>query len=198
MTKRLILESPFANTDRNKFNANYFYLCLVARKLMVESGDAPLFFHALYTQFLHDNVVDERNLGLFKSFEWHTFGDCKLYAIDRSISKGMILGGEDAIKKNIPVMFYTAMPEKHWISKRVAEINVIVDNKERWETGLKFVEELKENSEMNKRFEFNGDLTGYAQFNEEHIANVKACIMEFFAPLVDAIRYEESTTTKVV
>ena len=39
MNNKVILESPFANTDVNKFNANYFYLCLVARKIMKEDKD---------------------------------------------------------------------------------------------------------------------------------------------------------------
>lgn len=190
---KVILESPFSNKDQNKFNDNYFYLCLVARKLMKEEDHAPLFFHALYTQFLHDNKVEERNLGLFKSFEWHTHGDCKLYAIDRGVSYGMILGAEDAIKKNMPVMFYTAMPEEHWISKRIKEINTITDNKSRWEKGLAFISELTDYAEANgkkEQVEKTGDLTGYSEYNEDMITEVKDCILDFFAPLVDAIRNE--------
>ena len=182
---KIILESPFSNKDQNKFNDNYFYLCLVARKLMKEEDHAPLFFHALYTQFLHDNKVDERNLGLFKSFEWHTNGDYKLYAIDRGISYGMILGAKDAIEKGMPVMFYTAMPENHWISKRVSEINETVDNQTRWDKGLDLMSEL--DSELAEK---TGDLTGYSKYNEDLITEVKDCILSFFAPLVDSIRNE--------
>ncbi|MFS1426484.1 hypothetical protein LMH73_004725 [Vibrio splendidus] len=185
MTKKIILESPFSNADRGKFNANYFYLCLVARKLMVEQEASPLFFHALYTQFLHDNVIEERNLGLFKSFEWHTFGDCKLYAIDRGISAGMILGAEDAIKKGMPVMFFTAMPVDHEISKRISEINSIEDNQARWNAGLEYVSEIQATSST---FEKAGELTAYKQHNSSMLNDVEECILEFFAPLVDHIR----------
>lgn len=185
MTKRIILESPFSNADTNKFNANYFYLCLAARKLMIEQEASPLFFHALYTQFLHDNVIEERNLGLFKSFEWHTFGDCKLYAIDRGISAGMILGAEDAIKKGMPIAFFTAMPADHEISKRVTEINAIEDNQERWNAGLEYVTELRS---VSLAFEDTGALTGYMTHNEDMLRDVEECILEFFAPLVDHIR----------
>lgn len=190
MSDKIILESPFANEDRNKFNDNYFYLCLVARQLLKEHDHAPLFFHALYTQMLHDNSIDERKLGLEKSFIWHSHGDYKLYAMDRGIqnSKGMILGAEDAIKKGVTVVFYTAMPETHWISKRIQEINQIIDNRQRWEAGLAFEDELRSNPENVARFDETGDLTGYSSYNEETLLEIKNCILEFFAPLVDAIR----------
>lgn len=188
MNNKVILESPFANTDVNKFNANYFYLCLVARKIMKEDKDSPLFFHALYTQFLHDNSFDERNLGLSKSFEWHSGGDYKLYAIDRGISGGMILGAEDAIEKDMQVMFYSAMPKQHWISKRIQEINAIINNEARWEAGLAFEREMKSIEEFADRFEKTGDLTGYSEHNEDMILDVQNCILDFFAPIVDAIR----------
>lgn len=190
MTDKIILESPFTNTVPNKFNDNYFYLCLVARLLMKEQDHAPLFFHALYTQFLHDNSIEERNLGLKKSFEWHTHGDYKLYAIDRGIqdSKGMILGAEDSIKKGMPVMFFTAMPETHWIAKRIQEINLIFDNQERWNAGLELENEIRSNSENMQRFEETGELTDYKEHNKEMIVDIKNCILEFFAPLVDSIR----------
>ena len=188
MTKRIIIESPFKNDNKNKFNDNYLYLCLVARRQMKEEKASVLFFHALYTQFLNDNVADERLLGLLKSLEWHTFGDCKLYAIDRGVSEGMILGGEDAIKKDIKVAFYTALPENHWVSKRIAEINAILDNKKRWNAGIAFVNELKEINEYSERFENTGALTDYLDTNREIIKEIENCILEFFAPLVDAIR----------
>lgn len=194
MSDKFILESPFANQDRNKFNNNYFYLCLVARKIMIENNASPLFFHALYTQFLNDDVQEERNLGLFNSFNWHSDGDAKLYAIDRGLkdSKGMMLGAADAIKKGMPVKFATAMPETHWISKRVAEINEIIDNQERWDAGLAFEIELRSIPENMERFEKNGELTDYVRHNQKDLEEVKNCIMEFFAPLVKAIEEERS------
>ncbi len=190
MSKRIILESPFANTDRNKFNENYFYLCLVARKLMKEDNHSPLFFHALYTQFLHDNSIQERDLGIKKSLDWHTFGDFKLYAIDRNISKGMIIGALDAIEKGVRIQFYSAMPTYHWINRRLAKINCLTDNENRWNAGVAFIKELEDIEEMKERFDATGDLTGYTDFNSDTIDDVKNCILEFFAPLVDHIRNE--------
>ncbi len=182
MSTKLILESPFANTNPTIFNENYYYLCMCARKMMLEQGASPLFFHALYTQFLHDDIQEERNIGLFRSFNWHSDAHNKTYAIDRKISKGMILGAEDAIKKGIPVFFYTALPEDHEIAKKVAEINAIEDDKTRWDTGLDFINSLEMFDEEN------GDLTEYRSYNLDLLKDVYQCIIEFFAPLVDDIR----------
>lgn len=188
MNRLILLESPFSSDSQKVFCDHYFYLCLVARKLMKEQNDAPLFFHALYTQMLNDNVVKERDLGLEKSFHWHTKGDCKLYAIDRGISKGMILGALDSIEKNIEIQFFTAMPETHWVSRRIQEINVILDNKSRWEEGVKLVKELEKIQLDNG--DSSPDLTGYTEHNQNDIDLIKNCILEFFAPMIDFIRQD--------
>lgn len=187
---KIILESPFANEDQKKFNSNYLYLCVVARKLMIENEQAPLFFHALYTQFLNDNIKFERDLGLNKSFDWHTHGDYKLYAIDRSISKGMILGGEDAVLKGVPVYFFTAMPENSEEFNEVKIINENKDNKTRWIKGNKLVEKWNTDLEKKERFEKTGALSVYEAENEKDLNNVKNCLLNFFEPLIESIKNE--------
>ena len=196
MTDKIILESPFANANPQKFNDNYFYLCVSARKMMIEDDNAPLFFHALYTQFLHDNIQEERNLGLFKSFEFHSDADNKTYAIDRGISKGMILGAEDALKKGMDVKFYTVLPETNKIAKKIEEINKISNVEKRWEMGQRFVNQLMNSPSHKKSFEETGDLTMYSASIQKELKDVKKCIMEFFAPLVDAIRQESKVELK--
>lgn len=199
MTTKIILESPFANENKKKFNDNYLYLCTSARKMMIDDDNAPLFFHALYTQFLHDDIQEERNLGLFKSFHYHTSADNKTYAIDRGISKGMILGAEDAIEKNMEIKFYTVLPTTHIIHQKIEEINKIKDNKLRWIAGNKLVDKLLNNPSHKKSFEDSGDLTKYSKYVKDDIENVKKCILDFFAPIVDNIREELSiskTNTK--
>lgn len=183
-----MIESPFKNKDIKKFNANYIYLCLVARKVILDDKDSPLFFHGLYTQFLNDNDETERNTGIITSFNWHSPSDFKLYAIDRGISKGMIMGAEDALEKNIPIKFFTAMPEEHWISKRVAEINLIIDMKERWMTGLAFVEKMQSDKIIKELFEEDGELTGYVIHNDVEINKIKDCLFNFFSPLIEYIK----------
>lgn len=190
MSKNNLIESPFSNSNQRIFNDNYYYLCLVARKMMIENGSAPLFFHALYTQFLNDNIKEERNLGLQQSFKWHTLGDSKIYAIDRGISDGMVKGAEDAILKNISIYFYTALPENHEFAIQIERINKIENNKERWEAGLKLIQNTKNNLSVEdiERFENNGDLTNYTLFNLSDLNKVRQCLLEFFAPIIDDIR----------
>ena len=187
MTKRIILESPFANNDNNKFIENYFYLCLVARILMKKGNHSPLFFHALYTQFLNDRDKAERKLGLYNSFDWHTHGDFKLYAIDRGFSDGMLKGALDAIEKNIDIFFFTALPKDHWISNKIDEINKEELNEKRLELGQKFISTL---SATSTTFESKGELTEYKDYNTEYFSDIKDCILNFFAPIVDFIRAE--------
>lgn len=187
MTKRIILESPFANNDKNKFIENYLYLCLVARILMKKGNHAPLFFHALYTQFLNDRDEAERKLGLYNSFDWHTHGDFKLYAIDRGFSEGMLKGALDAIEKNIDIFFFTALPKDHWVSKKIEKINKEESNEKRLELGQELVATLTETSTT---FESKGELTEYKEHNAEYLSDIKDCILNFFAPIVDFIRAE--------
>lgn len=196
MTTKIILESPFANDNKQKFNDNYFYLCVAARKMMIDDDNAPLFFHALYTQFLHDNVKEERNLGLVKSFVYHSSADNKTYAIDRGISKGMILGAEDALKKGMDIQFYTVLPESSDIAKKITEINKISNVKTRWEMGQRYVSKLMEHPKHKESFENTGDLTLYMPTIQKDLKEVKKCILEFFAPLVDNIREELSINNK--
>jgi len=197
MTTKIILESPFANENKQKFNDNYFYLCVSARKMMTEDGDAPLFFHALYTQFLHDNVQEERNLGLVKSFVYHSDADNKTYAIDRGISGGMILGAEDALKKGMDIKFYTVLPETDPIAKKIDTINNITNVEKRWKMGKRMVDQMMNTPKHKDSFEKTGDLTLYSHSIKSELKDVKKCIMEFFAPLVDSIRAENKVENKV-
>lgn len=199
MTTKIILESPFANENKQKFNDNYFYLCVSARKMMTEDGDAPLFFHALYTQFLHDDIQEERNLGLVKSFVYHSSADNKTYAIDRGISGGMVLGAEDALKKGMDIKFYTVLPKSDPISKKIDEINKISNIEKRWEMGKRMVERMMTTPKHKESFENTGDLTLYSKSDaiKTELKDVKKCIMEFFAPLVDSIRAESKNENKI-
>lgn len=185
-----VLESPFKNDNQSIFNDNYFYVNACARKIMLENDVAPLFFHTLYTQFLSDNKTEERNIGLFRSFEYHSHADEKLYAIDRGISGGMILGAEDAIKKGMPIKFFTVHPASSKVGKKISEINSIEDNQTRWNAGLEFVSSLTSDPLVEKRFSLNGDLTNYKHEIREELSDVKKCILEFFEPLVKSIRKE--------
>lgn len=188
MTKKIVLESPFKNESQSIFNDNYFYVNVCARKMMKESDIAPLFFHTLYTQFLNDDMADERDLGLYRSFEYHSDAEEKIYAIDRGISGGMILGAEDAIKKGMTVKFFTVHPESTPIGKQISEINNIQDNASRWKAGVDFINHLKNEPSYAKRFEINGDLTNYKPYINPELKSVKECLLKFFEPIIKELK----------
>lgn len=196
MANKLILESPFKNSNQTIFNDNYFYVNVCARKLMKETETAPLFFHTLYTQFLNDDDKEERDLGLYRSFEFHSDAEEKVYAIDRGISEGMILGAKDAISKGMPVKFYTVLPETTPIGQQIKEINSISDNKSRWEAGLDFIEKLKSSSEYGKRFNINGDLTNYKNYIQKDLSQVKNCLLTFFEPIIKELKRDIAKTSE--
>ncbi len=198
MVEKIILESPFSNSDQRKFNDNYFYLCVCARKMMLDKNRevSPLFFHALYTQFLHDDVESERNLGLVRSFEYHSDASSKVYAIDRGITKGMVLGAEDALKKGIDIKLYTVHDPESNVGKAVSIINKVNDPAERWKMACSYVDSLKLMRKNKESYDETGDLTLYSDLIVDDLKEVKKCILDFFSPLVDSIRLEEKETLK--
>lgn len=184
-----IIESPFKNEDQTRLAENLMYVFVASRKLMVEDKVAPLFFHSLYTLFLDDNVKEERDLGLFRSFEWHTDADEKLYVIDRGLSAGMILGAEDAIKKGINIRFATLCPEGHGVHRMVNELNDIEDPVERLHEAKYLIEKLQ--NHYAGLFDKNGDITPWRSYNEADYQKVVETIEKFFSPLIDHIRKVE-------
>lgn len=184
---KVILESPFANENKQKFINNYLYLCVCARKMMLVDDDAPLFFHALYTQFLHDDNPDERNKGLYKSFEYHSDADYKTYAIDRGISNGMMLGAKDALEKGMKIEFYTVLPDWTYVAGRIKNINLIPNMLDRWNAGVEFVNELHQHPINKKSFDETGDLTVYSLEVDDDLKDVKQCLNDFFRPIIFSI-----------
>lgn len=182
----IILETPFKNENKQIFVDNYLYTNAVARKLMKEDNVSSLFFHTFYTQFLNDNDPSERDLGLKSSFNYHSGADCKVYAIDRGLSNGMILGAKDAIMKNIEINFYSVVYKDRSIIEELNIINSKSDNNERLELAIKFVEKLSQTefAKNNKT----GQLIDYNDSLSEHIVQVKDCLTEFFQPILDGIK----------
>lgn len=187
---KIALETPFKNKNNKKFSDNYFYTCAVARRLILDEDEhqTPLFFHALYTQFLSDNRSDERNIGLKRSFEFHSFCDTKLYAIDRGLSQGMFLGGQDAIEKGINIKFFTSSPDNHELNESIKKINNITNNKERWLTGVELIKSLEKNEEFIKH----GYIYNYHQELKEEIKEVKDIIKTFFMPIIKECKVKDS------
>jgi len=183
---KVILETPFKNENKQIFIDNYLYTNAVARKLMKEDDVSSLFFHTFYTQFLNDNIPEERDLGLMSSFNYHSDADYKLYAIDRGLSHGMILGAKDAIEKDIPIQFYTVLPHNSDVSKMLSAINRTRRSIVRLDLAIKYVEELKQ-----KEFAINdktGKITDYESSLSDHVSQVKDCLTEFFTPLIESLK----------
>ncbi len=189
--KKVIIESPFKNSNPVIFNDNLFYLNAIARRLMLTHEVAPLYFHSLYTQCLNDNVHDERMKGLYTSFEFHTDSDVKFYAIDRGLSEGMILGAKDAIAKGIDIEFYTACPEDTTFGKIVNSINEVQDPQDKLEEASYKIQELLSDPQVKSKYEKTGDLSDYRTYLNKELAEVKDIMYSFFKPMIVQISKEK-------
>lgn len=86
--KLVIIETPFAAPTPELRDRNADYL----RAAMLDSfdrGEAPYASHALYTQFLDDDVPKERRLGMEAGFAWGSRADVVAVYTDLGISRGM-------------------------------------------------------------------------------------------------------------
>ena len=72
-------------------------------------GSHPLCPHIYFTQFLNDDVPEERNAGMAHALAW--LDDCdRMYIFlndNRTVSEGMQKGIEYANDHNIPIRFIT-------------------------------------------------------------------------------------------
>lgn len=96
----VIIESPYAGDVER--NTEY------ARKAMLDSlsrGEAPFLSHLLYTQVLDDTIPDQRNLGIHAGLAFGKICKKTVVYMDKGMSKGMIIGIKDALKKGRTVEF---------------------------------------------------------------------------------------------
>lgn len=105
MKKLVYIESPFAG-DRKR-NAAYLKACMLDS---LKRGEAPFASHALYTQFLDDDVPEERALGIEAGLAWGAKAELTVVYIDLGISGGMKLGIDRALAEGRPV----EQRELHW------------------------------------------------------------------------------------
>lgn len=92
--RRVIVETPFAgNRERN---AAYLK---AAMKDCTDRGEAPFASHMLYTQFLDDDIPEERRAGMEAGFVWGDVAEaCVVYG-DFGVSDGMVEGMAQAMKR---------------------------------------------------------------------------------------------------
>lgn len=96
---RVLIESPFAGDRR--VNRAYLLECL-AHSLML--GEAPFASHLFYTQFLDDDVPEERELGIECGLVWGAAAQLTAVYVDLGVSRGMQLGIDRAKREGRPVV----------------------------------------------------------------------------------------------
>ena len=102
MRPLVLVESPFAGNRET--NAQYL------RKAMrdcVLRGEAPFASHMLYTQFLDDDVPEERAAGIESGLAWGSHAEKTVVYRDLGISGGMQLGIDRALEEERPVEYRT-------------------------------------------------------------------------------------------
>lgn len=98
----VIIESPYSGD----LERNVAYARAAVRDSLLR-GEAPLAFHLLYTQpgILNDNLPEERELGILRSFWWQLKAYLLAVYTDHGISYGMQLGIESAKARGLPIEY---------------------------------------------------------------------------------------------
>jgi hypothetical protein len=96
----VILESPYAGDIQS--NEEYAYKCCLD---CLSRGESPYASHLFFTQFLDDNVPEEREQGIQAGFAWRTVAKKTVVYTDRGISKGMEYGIEHSEKLGIEIEY---------------------------------------------------------------------------------------------
>ena len=86
--KLVVIETPFAapSEELRERNAEYLKAAMLDS---LDRGEAPYASHALYTQFLDDDIPGERRLGMEAGFAWGSRADEIVVYTDLGISRGM-------------------------------------------------------------------------------------------------------------
>lgn len=98
--RRVIVESPFGNTDPSVVEENILYARKAVRDCVL-NDEAPIASHLLFTQegILCDEVPEERKLGIEAGLAWRYVADLTAFYTDRNWSKGMLVALHKCIKE---------------------------------------------------------------------------------------------------
>ncbi|PSV00975.1 hypothetical protein [Photobacterium kishitanii] len=179
IAKNVIIESPFKGCDNTESGQHILYVNMVARKMLLEGKNVPLFFHTLYTQCLDDSSMEEREIGIKASLNFHNLVEKHVIAIDRGISDGMIYGVKAAIERGSDIEFLTLCDESSVEAKIIKQINDIENIEERWNVGLKTINSLKKDNW--------GDVSGYRLTSHTLMVDTKNTLMGI-ADRIDCIQ----------
>ena len=83
----VVIESPYSGNVKR--NVKYARRCM---KMVINTGDAPIASHLLYTQegILNDKKEEERLKGIECGITWANQADVVIFFLDYGMSKGMI------------------------------------------------------------------------------------------------------------
>tara|TARA_R110000823_G_scaffold32114_4_gene90727 strand:- start:1422 stop:1772 length:351 start_codon:yes stop_codon:yes gene_type:complete len=92
--RRVVIESPLGAPTDEERETNRQYARACCRESLLVYGEAPFASHLLYDQpgLLHDDVPDERELGIFAGLEYVRDADATVVYEDNGISSGMKRG----------------------------------------------------------------------------------------------------------
>lgn len=100
--KNVILESPYkGDVKRNVAYAQWCGLDMTRR------GESPYASHLLLTQFLDDDVAEERELGINCGYSWYRSADYVVFYADYGFSSGMRYALEHCRKTGLWYVFRT-------------------------------------------------------------------------------------------
>jgi hypothetical protein len=133
--RRVIVESPFAGrggswsylepesqarsqfVSRNDAKLNLAYAKSLCRYLALR-GDAPYASHVFATQFLNDELPEERICGIELGLFWGVCAQVSVVGVDRGLTRGMCQGIEHA-KRDGRAIEWVSLPE--WASSWLPE-----------------------------------------------------------------------------
>lgn len=154
---RVMVESPLAGD----YIRNIEYARLASRHSLMMNGESPMAFHLIYGKSLRDKDETEREIGIKRSFNWHSYAEKKVFYLDRGLSNGMIMGYLDAKEKGISTEFRIIsnnIQMKDFISQFNNRKLSINDIKNLGKTLQKIIESNKKMGLNN-----NGDVTSYRE-----------------------------------
>jgi len=111
--KRVIIESPYGSKDEIIVIRNQIYLgrCIMDS---LSRGEAPFASHGFYTQYLDDNIPEERKLGIEAGFAWGKVTERVAVYHDYGITEGMRQGINQYLHK-----IFIAIEKELWITYRL-------------------------------------------------------------------------------
>ena len=96
MKPKVIIESPYkGNVEQN---LTYLRRCL--RDASIVRGENPMASHMFFTQFLDDNIPEERALGIECGLQWAERVQVAAFYVDYGWSDGMLKAKERHEREN--------------------------------------------------------------------------------------------------